>query len=90
MAAICLLNGIRYFLKASDGTVIEVTNPYTGEVIGTVPAARPEHVARAFEIASEVQATSFRRKDADAARGDVQERDFVGAFAIHRSNSASV
>ncbi|MDJ1160060.1 phosphonoacetaldehyde dehydrogenase [Chelatococcus sp. SYSU_G07232] len=27
---------------------IEVFNPYTGEVVGTVPAARPEHVREAF------------------------------------------
>jgi len=28
--------------------VIEVLNPYTGAVVGTVPAARPEHVREAF------------------------------------------
>jgi putative phosphonoacetaldehyde dehydrogenase len=28
--------------------VIEVRNPYSGEVVGTVPAARPEHVRDAF------------------------------------------
>src|SRR5436190_13683809 len=27
---------------------IEVFNPYTGAVVGTVPAARPEHVRDAF------------------------------------------
>jgi acyl-CoA reductase-like NAD-dependent aldehyde dehydrogenase len=27
---------------------VEVFNPYTGNVIGTVPAARPEHVRDAF------------------------------------------
>jgi acyl-CoA reductase-like NAD-dependent aldehyde dehydrogenase len=27
---------------------VEVFNPYTGKVIGTVPAARPEHVRDAF------------------------------------------
>ncbi len=32
--------------------VIEVTYPYTGEVIGTVPAGTAEHVKRAFEIAA--------------------------------------
>jgi len=35
----------------SDG-VIEVTYPYTGAVIGTVPAGTPAHVAEAFEIAA--------------------------------------
>src|SRR5437764_4712434 len=28
--------------------VIEVLNPYNGAVVGTVPAARPEHVREAF------------------------------------------
>ena len=31
--------------------VIEVCNPYTNEVVGTVPAARPEHVRAAFAAA---------------------------------------
>ncbi|MFL5222372.1 MAG: phosphonoacetaldehyde dehydrogenase [Microvirga sp.] len=31
----------------TDG-VVEVFNPYTNEVVGTVPAARPEHVRDAF------------------------------------------
>jgi putative phosphonoacetaldehyde dehydrogenase len=38
--------------KVEAGEVIAVHYPYTNEVIGTVPAARPEHVARAFEIAA--------------------------------------
>lgn len=33
------------------GETLEVFNPYTGEVIGTVPAARPEHVREAFKKA---------------------------------------
>ena len=28
--------------------MIEVLNPYNGAVVGTVPAARPEHVREAF------------------------------------------
>ncbi|HUF45319.1 MAG TPA: phosphonoacetaldehyde dehydrogenase [Aestuariivirgaceae bacterium] len=32
--------------------VIEVRYPYTGEVIGTVPAGRAEHARQAFEIAA--------------------------------------
>jgi phosphonoacetaldehyde dehydrogenase len=35
----------------TDG-VIDVHYPYTGEVIGTVPAGRAEHARRAFEIAA--------------------------------------
>jgi len=34
---------------------IEVKNPYTGEVVGTVPAGRPEHVRQAF-----AEARAFR------------------------------
>jgi phosphonoacetaldehyde dehydrogenase len=30
------------------GETLEVMNPYTGKVVGTVPAARPEHVRDAF------------------------------------------
>src|SRR4051812_31827848 len=34
--------------KVDTGEQIEVRNPYTGAVVGTVPAARPEHVGDAF------------------------------------------
>ncbi len=37
--------------------VIEVENPYTGAVVGTVPAGRPEHVRAAF-----AKARAFRSK----------------------------
>ena len=33
------------------GETLEVFNPYTNEVVGTVPAARPEHVRDAFQKA---------------------------------------
>ncbi len=33
------------------GETLDVLNPYTGEVVGTVPAARPEHVRDAFKEA---------------------------------------
>ncbi|MFK7944077.1 MAG: phosphonoacetaldehyde dehydrogenase [Paracoccaceae bacterium] len=32
--------------------VVEVRYPYSGQVIGTVPAGQPEHVAQAFEVAA--------------------------------------
>src|SRR5215510_372018 len=32
--------------------VVPVHYPYTNEIIGTVPAGRAEHAARAFEIAA--------------------------------------
>ncbi|QBQ99586.1 phosphonoacetaldehyde dehydrogenase [Paraburkholderia pallida] len=34
--------------QVATDEVIEVLNPYTNEVVGTVPAGRPEHVAQAF------------------------------------------
>lgn len=37
--------------KVETGDVLEVHNPYTGAVVGTVPAARPEHVRQAFAAA---------------------------------------
>lgn len=37
--------------KVQADETIEVRNPYTGQVVGTVPAARPEHVREAFATA---------------------------------------
>jgi putative phosphonoacetaldehyde dehydrogenase len=37
--------------KVETDDLIEVHNPYTGDVVGTVPAARPEHVREAFRTA---------------------------------------
>lgn len=42
-------------VDASDGQTIEVTNPATGEVIDTVPAATPEDVKKAVDIAKKAQ-----------------------------------
>lgn len=39
--------------KVTAGGVIEVRYPYTGEVIGTVPAGDASHAARAFQIAAD-------------------------------------
>jgi putative phosphonoacetaldehyde dehydrogenase len=39
---------------------LEVFNPYTGEVVGTVPAARPEQVAEAFRIGNEYRSKLTR------------------------------
>jgi len=43
--------------------VIEVLNPYNNEVVGTVPAGRPEHVREAFAKARAFrpQLTRFER-----------------------------
>ncbi|MGJ8569342.1 MAG: phosphonoacetaldehyde dehydrogenase [Hoeflea sp.] len=38
--------------KVFTDEVVEVRYPYTDEVIGTVPAGKAEHAARAFEIAA--------------------------------------
>ena len=40
--------------------VVEVFNPYTNEVVGTVPAARPEHVRDAFAKAKAFRPTLTR------------------------------
>ena len=62
----------------ADG-VIEVRYPYTGEVVGTVPAGRREHARQAFEAAAgyrskltryERQQILFRAADAIVARKD--------------------
>jgi len=41
--------------KVFADKTFEVRYPYTGEVIGTVPAGRAEHAAKAFEIAAAFQ-----------------------------------
>jgi phosphonoacetaldehyde dehydrogenase len=43
--------------KVETDQVIEVFNPYNGAVVGTIPAARPEHVREAF-----AQAKAFKPK----------------------------
>lgn len=37
--------------KVSTDEVVEIADPYTGAIVGTVPAARPEHVRKAFASA---------------------------------------
>jgi len=50
--------------QVSTDEVIEVLNPYTNEVVGTVPAGRPEHVQEAFAKAHayKPQLTRFERQ----------------------------
>jgi len=45
---------------AETGETIEVRNPYTGGLVGTVPAARPEHVREAFAKARAFRSTLSR------------------------------
>jgi putative phosphonoacetaldehyde dehydrogenase len=44
----------------STDDVVEVRNPYDGSVVGTVPAARPEHVREAFAKARAFRPTLTR------------------------------
>src|SRR5262245_22021394 len=48
--------------------VIEVENPYTGEIIGTVPKATVDDVRRAFAVAQGYRATLSRHARADILR----------------------
>ena len=50
--------------KVSADGVVPVHYPYTNEIIGTVPAGRAEHAARAFEIAAgfKPRLTRFERQ----------------------------
>ena len=48
--------------RVATGRVIEVTNPWSGEVVGTVPKASVEDVRRAFAIARPYKATLTRHE----------------------------
>jgi len=48
--------------------VIEVLNPYTGDLVGTVPRADVEDVRRAFKIAAKYQATLTRSERSEILR----------------------
>src|SRR5262249_50542161 len=48
--------------------VIEVFNPYTEDLIGTVPRATVEDVRRAFAVAAQYQATLTRNERAQILR----------------------
>ena len=41
--------------RVSAPRVLEVRNPYTGEVVGTVPRAGVDHLRRAFSVARAYQ-----------------------------------
>ena len=55
--------------RVETGEVVEVFNPYTNEVVGTVPAARPEHVRAAF-----AKAKAFRPKLTRYERQQILQR----------------
>ncbi len=81
----------------SDG-VIEVTYPYTGAVIGTVPAGTPAHVAEAFEIAARYKPTLTRharqqillRAAALSARPARRDRALDHAGAGHQQTARAL
>ncbi|MCP3460470.1 MULTISPECIES: phosphonoacetaldehyde dehydrogenase [unclassified Bradyrhizobium] len=52
----------------SDAT-IEVRNPFTGMLLGSVPQARPEHARQAFEIAARTHPRLTRRERTDILLG---------------------
>lgn len=64
--------------------VIEVTYPYTGEVIGTVPAGSAEHAARAFEIAANYTSklTRYERSEILRRAGQIigEKRDYLAKW----------
>ncbi len=54
--------------KVKRPRVIEVLNPYTGDLVGTVPRADVEDVDRAFAIAAGYQASLTRNERAEVLR----------------------
>jgi putative phosphonoacetaldehyde dehydrogenase len=48
------------WVNGDTGKVVEVYNPYNGEIVGTVPRASREQVANAFEIAANYKPTLTR------------------------------
>jgi acyl-CoA reductase-like NAD-dependent aldehyde dehydrogenase len=47
-------------VDGDTGSVVEVFNPYNGELVGTVPRASREQVVNAFEIAASYKPTLTR------------------------------
>jgi len=64
--------------------VIEVTYPYTGEVIGTVPAGTAEHAAKAFEIAANYKSrlSRYERSQILQRAGELigEKRDYLAKW----------
>jgi putative phosphonoacetaldehyde dehydrogenase len=66
--------------------VIEVTYPYTGEVVGTVPAGTTEHARRAFEIAANYKPTLSRYERSEILKRAGQligeRRDYLAKWLV--------
>ncbi len=64
--------------------VIEVTYPYTGEVVGTVPAGKAEHARRAFEIAADYKSrlTRYERSEILKRAGELigERREYLAKW----------
>ena len=67
--------------KVDTDERIEVQNPWTGEVMGTVPAGKAEHARRAFDIAAAYTPTLSRYQRSEilrrTAEGLVARRDEI-------------
>ncbi len=66
--------------------VIEVTYPYTGEVVGTVPAGTAEHARRAFEIAANYKPklSRYERSEILKRAGELigERRDYLAKWLV--------
>ncbi len=64
--------------------VIEVRYPYTDEVVGTVPAGKAEHAAKAFEIAANYKSrlTRYERSEILKRAGELigERRDYLAKW----------
>lgn len=78
-----LINGS--FTPSSTGAVIKVTNPYTGQVLDTVPAASSEDVERAVSSAADAFAGWARTPVFDRA---ILARRFLELVEEHREELA--
>ena len=82
--------------KVDADDIIEVTYPFTGEVIGTVPAGQAEHARQAFQIAAdftpkltryERQKILFRTAELLTERADEISRLLTMELGISRKDS---
>jgi len=72
------------FVDSSDGAVLKNINPYTGDLIGTVPAATKEDIEKAAAFAVEGQ------KEWSKLRGDEREEIIERFLALLQANSDDI
>ena len=72
--------------KVYTDRVIEVRYPYTGELVGTVPAGTAEHARRAFEIAAGYRArlSRYERSQILKRAGEIigERRDYPAKWLV--------